>query len=217
MCIDGWEQRPSLSFFCLIAAIVLSLFFLFSLDCYALYVYARLRKEGNRELVRLQPLPASLCFSWREQEWVRSFYVEEIRVERALSCSFHSHIQKESTTWFRARKRKRVILLREYVHTLCLMERELCVKIRKFHLIATIVLSLFFFFSLDCYVLYIYTRLRKEGNRELVWLQPPACLPLLFLERVRVSTVFLRRGDTSIESILMFVSLSYTEREYGVV
>jgi hypothetical protein len=28
-----------------------------------------------------------------------------------------------------------------------------------------------------------------------------------------VSTVFLRRGDTSRESILMFVSLSYTERE----
>jgi len=43
-------------------------------------------------------------------------------------------------------------------------------------------------------------------------LQPPPVLPLLFLERARVSTVFLRRGDTSIECILMFVSLSYTER-----
>jgi hypothetical protein len=32
-----------------------------------------------------------------------------------------------------------------------------------------------------------------------------------------VSTVFLRRGDMSRESILMFVSLSYTEREYGMV
>jgi hypothetical protein len=121
-----------------------------------------LEKEGNRELVQLQPPPASLCFSWREQEWVRSFYVEEIRVERAFSCSFHSHIQRESTAWFRVRERKRVVLLREYVRTLCLIERELCVKIRKFSLIATIVLSLFFFFSLDCYVLYVYARLRKR-------------------------------------------------------
>jgi hypothetical protein len=45
----------------------------------------------------------------------------------------------------------------------------------------------------------------------------PACLPLLFLERARVSKVFLRRGDMSRESIIMFVSLSYTEREYDVV
>jgi hypothetical protein len=47
----------------------------------------------------------------------------------------------------------------------------------------------------------------------------PACLPLSFLEREREreSTVFLRRGDMSRESILIFISLSYTEREYGVV
>jgi hypothetical protein len=45
----------------------------------------------------------------------------------------------------------------------------------------------------------------------------PAFLPLLFLERERVSTVFLRRGDTSRESIIMFISLSYREREYDVV
>jgi hypothetical protein len=89
-------------------------------------------------------------------------YVEEIRVERAFSCLLHSHIQRESTAWFRARERKRVALLREFVHTLRLIERELCVKIRKFCLIATIVLSLFFFFSLDCYALYVYARLRKR-------------------------------------------------------
>ncbi len=39
---------------------------------------------------------------------------------------------------------------------------------------------------------------KKEGNRELVQLQHPACLTLLFLKRARVSTVFLHRGDTSI-------------------
>jgi hypothetical protein len=39
--------------------------------------------------------------------------------------------ERESTAWFKARERKRVALLREYVHTFCLIERELCVKIQK--------------------------------------------------------------------------------------
>jgi hypothetical protein len=71
-----------------------------------------------------------------------------------------SYTERESTVWFRARERKRVVLLKEYVRTLCLIERELCV--RKFRLIATIVLSLFFFFSLDSYALYVYARLKKR-------------------------------------------------------
>ncbi len=77
-----------------------------------------------------------------------------------------SYTERESTAWFRARERKRVVLLKEYVCTLCLIERELCVKIRKFRLIATIVLSLFFFFSLDSYVLYVYARLKKRKEIE---------------------------------------------------
>jgi hypothetical protein len=73
-----------------------------------------------------------------------------------------SYTERESKAWFRARERKRVALLREYVCTLCLIEREIRVKIRKFRLIAAIVLSLFFLFSLDCYMLYVYARLRKR-------------------------------------------------------
>ena len=61
------------------------------------------------------------------------------------------------------------------------IEQEVCVKIRKFRLIATIVLSLFFFFSLDSYAMYVYARLKKkEKNRELVRLQPlPASICFL--------------------------------------
>jgi hypothetical protein len=46
------------------------------------------------------------------------------------------------------------------------IEREVRVKIRKFRLIATIVLSLFFFFSLDSYALYVYARLKKKKKLE---------------------------------------------------
>jgi len=50
-------------------------------------------------------------------------------------------------------------------------------------------------------MLYVYARLRKKKKRNIepVRLQPPTCLPLLLLERTRVNTVFLHRGDTSIE------------------
>jgi hypothetical protein len=50
-------------------------------------------------------------------------------------------------------------------------------------------------------MLYVYARLRKKKKRNMepVRLQPPTCLPLLLLERTRVNTVFLHRGDTSIE------------------
>ncbi len=81
-----------------------------------------------------------------------------------------------------------------------------------FRLIAAIVLSLFFLFSLDCYALYVYAQLRKRRKQRASMFATPACLPLLFLERARVSTVFLHRGDRSRESIIMFVSLLYTER-----
>jgi hypothetical protein len=45
------------------------------------------------------------------------------------------------------------------------IEREVRVKIRKFRLIATIVLSLFFFFSLDSYALYVYARLKRKKKK----------------------------------------------------
>lgn len=64
------EVRVKIRKFRLIATIVLSLFFFFSLDSYALYVYARLKRKKKkeiREIVRLQPLPASICFL-RENE-----------------------------------------------------------------------------------------------------------------------------------------------------
>ena len=49
-------------------------------------------------------------------------------------------------------------------------------------------------------MLYVYARLRKKKrNMEPVRLQPSTCFPLLLLERTRVNTVFLHRGDTSIE------------------
>ena len=60
------------------------------------------------------------------------------------------------------------------------IEREVCVKIRKFRLITTIVLSLFFFFSLDFYALYVYARLKKKkyGASTLAALYlPPSAIP----------------------------------------
>jgi hypothetical protein len=62
------------------------------------------------------------------------------------------------------------------------IEREVCVKIRKFRLIATIVLSLFFFFSLDSYILiYVHTWKRTVSYYVSLRTSRDACHQMLFV------------------------------------
>ena len=118
----------------------------------------------------------------REQSLIMCHYVHHVTrvIKCSLSCCTYTHDweKKKKEIWSQyacsplPASLCYVLLERTRVNTVFLhrgdtsIEREVRVKIRKFRLIATIVLSLFFFFSLDSYALYVYARLKKKKKLE---------------------------------------------------
>jgi len=115
----------------------------------------------------------------REQSLIMCHYVHHVTrvIKCSLSCCTYTHDwEKKKRNMEPVRLQPPtclplLLLERTRVNTVFLhrgdtsIEREVRVKIRKFRLIATIVLSLFFFFSLDSYALYVYARLKRKKKK----------------------------------------------------